>query len=89
MRGLSPEEIVRMKKWRRTLKFLGYAECSRKKGVKPRYVEVKSEKSIVLETMQEDDENFRQSITNWNTKYKSLLQFAALNELPMPTVEGP
>lgn len=86
MRGLNREEIVRMKQRRRTLKNRGYAASCRIKRIEQKDV-LETEKShewVELEQMHEENEQCGREVENWKKKYAALVQFAALNDIPIP-----
>lgn len=86
LRGLSREEIVRMKQRRRTLKNRGYAASCRIKRIEQKDV-LESEKSHEwhdLEVMREDNEVIRRDIDTWRNKYEALKRFALVNKIHIP-----
>ncbi|OAD55743.1 Transcription factor MafK [Eufriesea mexicana] len=86
LRGLSREEIVRMKQRRRTLKNRGYAASCRIKRIEQKD-ELESEKTQEyrdMEAMQEDNNRMREEIESWHSKYQALKKFALEKKIHIP-----
>jgi len=86
LRGLTREEIVRMKQRRRTLKNRGYAASCRIKRIEQKD-ELEQEKVGELsetEKLQEDNGKIRDEIEALHRKYEALQKFAHSKNLPLP-----
>lgn len=86
MRGLSREEIIRMKQRRRTLKNRGYAASCRIKRIEQKD-ELESEKTQEyrdMEAMQDDNNRMRDEIETYHSKYMALKKFAAEKKIHIP-----
>ncbi|CAD7087964.1 unnamed protein product [Hermetia illucens] len=86
LRGLTRDEIVRMKQRRRTLKNRGYAASCRIKRIEQKDV-LETEKSQEwhdLEHIQDENDAIRHEIETWRSKYESLKKFASANKIPLP-----
>ncbi|KAJ8682043.1 hypothetical protein QAD02_017835 [Eretmocerus hayati] len=85
-KGLSREEIVRMKQRRRTLKNRGYAASCRIKRIEQKD-ELETEKTQEyrdMEAMQEDNNRMRDEIESWHSKYIALKKFASDKKIHIP-----
>ena len=86
MRGLTREEIVRMKQRRRTLKNRGYAASCRIKRIEQKD-ELEMEKShewTDLQKLEDENQRLRADTENWVHKYESLRKFAISQNIPLP-----
>lgn len=86
MRGLTREEIVRMKQRRRTLKNRGYAASCRIKRIEQKD-ELESEKSVEwrdMEALGQDNARVREEAEQIRNKYEALLKFAHQQKIPIP-----
>ncbi|EFX76318.1 hypothetical protein DAPPUDRAFT_231203 [Daphnia pulex] len=91
LRGLTREEIVRMKQRRRTLKNRGYAASCRIKRIEQKD-ELEQEKVGELsetEKLAEDNGKIREEIEALHRKYEALQKFALQKKIPLPSEMDP
>jgi len=91
LRGLTREEIVRMKQRRRTLKNRGYAASCRIKRIEQKD-ELEQEKVGELsetEKLAEDNGKIREEIEALHRKYEALQKFALQKKIPLPSEMEP
>ncbi|KAI9564903.1 transcription factor MafK [Daphnia magna] len=91
LRGLTREEIVRMKQRRRTLKNRGYAASCRIKRIEQKD-ELEQEKVGELsetEKLAEDNGKIREEIEALHRKYEALQKFALQKKIPLPPEMDP
>ncbi|CAK1549335.1 unnamed protein product [Leptosia nina] len=87
MRGLTRDQIVRMKQRRRTLKNRGYAASCRIKRIEQKD-ELETEKSQEwhdMEAMQDENNRIREELEALRSKYDALKRFATMKRIPLPS----
>ena len=86
MRGLTRDEIVRMKQRRRTLKNRGYAASCRTKRLEQKD-DLESERShveVTMESLIEENMQIRDEISSLASKYEALKRFAQQRKISLP-----
>ncbi|XP_053687854.1 transcription factor MafK isoform X2 [Sabethes cyaneus] len=86
LRGLTRDEIVRMKQRRRTLKNRGYAASCRIKRIEQKD-ELETEKSQEwrdMEDMHDQNTKIQEEVETMRSKYEALRKFAISNKIPLP-----
>lgn len=86
LRGLTRDEIVRMKQRRRTLKNRGYAASCRIKRIEQKD-ELETEKSQEwrdMEAMHDETTRLQDEVEAWRHKYEALRKFAITKKIPLP-----
>nr|AYI99244.1 transcription factor Maf [Spodoptera exigua] len=86
MRGLTRDQIVRMKQRRRTLKNRGYAASCRIKRIEQKD-ELETEKSQEwhdMELMQDENNRIREEVEALRGKYDALKRSAIMKNIPLP-----
>jgi len=86
MRGLTRDDIIRMKQRRRTLKNRGYAASCRTKRIeqKDELETVKVDMEDNIDRMRDENDKLQEEVDALHCKYEALKRFAEQRNIPLP-----